>query len=72
MAWHQYAAFSSSNIQSIRYDSNTQVLEVTFLNGGTYQYFDVPDHVSQSFEQAPSKGEFLAANIKGHYRYGKA
>jgi hypothetical protein len=71
MAWHQYAAFSSSNIQSIRYDNATNVLEVTFLNGGTYQYFDVPDYVSMDFEQAASKGEFLAANIKGHYRYSK-
>jgi len=71
MAWHQYPQFTSSNIESIRYDEEQSLLEVTFLNGGTYQYFDVPSHVSQAFEQAESKGQFLAANIKGHYRYSK-
>ena len=71
MAWHQYSAFTSSNIRSIRYSEDTGVLEVTFLNGGIYQYFDVPGHVSRDFENASSKGEFLAASIKGHYRYGK-
>jgi len=71
MSWHQFGAFESSNIQSIRYDDETQTLEVTFLNGGTYHYYDVPSQVSQDFERSESKGQFLAANIKGHYRYGK-
>ncbi|MCB4863181.1 KTSC domain-containing protein [Sphingobium sp. PNB] len=71
MAWHEFPAFESSNIASIRYDDETSTLEVTFLNGGTYQYFDVPEHVSKEFEQQESKGKYLASNIKGHYRYGK-
>ena len=32
----------SSNIRSIGYDQKTQTLEVEFLKGGVYQYFDVP------------------------------
>ncbi len=32
----------SSNIRSIGYDQNRQILEVEFLKGGVYQYFDVP------------------------------
>jgi hypothetical protein len=71
MAWHQYQTFASSNIQSVRYDSETRILEVTFLNGGVYQYFEVPEHVSRDFEQSPSKGEYLAAHIKGQFRYSK-
>lgn len=71
MAWHQFAAFESSNISSVRYDEDTSILEVTFLNGGIYQYFDVPPQVSVDFERAESKGQFLASTIKGSYRYGK-
>lgn len=71
MAWHDFPAFESSNIASIRYDEDTAVLEVTFLNGGTYQYYDVPAQVSADFERSESKGQFLARDIKGSYRYGK-
>jgi hypothetical protein len=71
MAWHEFAPFSSSNIASIRYDDERAILEVVFLNGGTYQYYDVPSHVAQEFESAASKGTFLASTIKGHYRYSR-
>lgn len=71
MAWQQFPPFSSSNIQSIRYEDALLTLEVTFHNGGTYQYYDVPNHVAAAFQAAGSKGEFLASDIKGNYRYSK-
>ncbi|WP_411267567.1 KTSC domain-containing protein [Asticcacaulis sp. 201] len=71
MAWHIYAQFDSSNIAAIKYEDSLQILEVTFKNGGVYQYYDVPAQVSKDFENAPSKGVFLAGSIKGHYRYSK-
>lgn len=71
MTWHQFPAFDSSNIESIRYDDETSTLEVRFINGGTYHYFDVPEHVRMDFERSESKGQFLASNIKGQFRYGK-
>lgn len=71
MTLHQFHDFQSSNIESIQYDDETLILEVRFFNGGTYQYFDVPKKVSESFEQSESKGKFLASSIKGHYRYSK-
>jgi hypothetical protein len=72
MAWQQFPAFESSNIESIRYDDETSTLEVRFLNGGVYQYFDVPEQVKKDFEQAESKGKYLSSSIKGHFRYSKA
>ena len=33
---------SSSNIASIGYDPDNQVLEIEFLSGAVYQYYDVP------------------------------
>jgi len=62
---------SSSNIASIGYDANSQTLEIEFLNGGVYQYFDVPQYVYDGLMSASSHGQYLAHNIKGTYRYSK-
>jgi hypothetical protein len=62
---------TSSNIASIGYDERSQTLEVEFLNGGVYQYFDVPSHVYNGMMSASSHGQYLAQNIKGHYRFSK-
>jgi hypothetical protein len=61
----------SSNVASIGYDEVSQTLEVEFLNGGVYQYFDVPKRIYQDFMSAESHGQYLAKNIKGYYRYSK-
>lgn len=62
---------TSSNIASIGYDENTSTLEIEFLNNSIYQYFDVPHQIYRGLMQADSKGQFLAQNIKGVYRYSK-
>tara|TARA_R110000850_G_scaffold50499_5_gene123851 strand:+ start:994 stop:1203 length:210 start_codon:yes stop_codon:yes gene_type:complete len=62
---------SSSNIASIGYDAGSQTLEIEFLNGGVYQYFDVPPYVHEELMNASSHGQYLAQNIKGAYRYSK-
>jgi hypothetical protein len=61
----------SSNIESIGYDSKSQTLEIEFLNGTIYQYFDVPEGVFGELMSADSHGKYLSANIKGVYRYSK-
>ncbi|MES9898547.1 MAG: KTSC domain-containing protein [Sedimenticola sp.] len=62
---------SSSNIASIGYDEGSETLEVEFLNGGLYQYFDVPQNMYDAMMAADSHGRFLASDIKGVYRYSK-
>jgi len=61
----------SSNIASIGYNEATSTLEIEFLNGSVYQYFDVPKYIYDNLMQAESRGQFLAQNIKGVYRYSK-
>jgi hypothetical protein len=61
----------SSNIARFRYDEKAHVLTVEFKNGGTYNYYDVPQGVFDQMKAAPSKWEFLARNIKGAYRYAR-
>ena len=61
----------SSNIARYRYDERGHVLAVEFKNGGTYNYYDVPQVVYERMKAAYSKGAFLAQNIKGSYRYAR-
>lgn len=61
----------SSNIASIGYDENSATLEIEFLNGGVYQYFDVPKNVYDEIMSASSHGQYLAQNIKGRFRFSK-
>jgi uncharacterized protein len=62
---------SSSNISSIGYDAGALTLEVEFIGGSIYQYFDVPETVYEEFMRAGSKGQFLHENIKNNYRCTK-
>lgn len=71
MAWESFNNFTSSNISSLRYETDSLTLEVGFHNGGVYQYYDVPPQVWGGFKAAESQGKYLAEHIKGHYRYSK-
>ena len=62
---------SSSNIASIGYDPPSQTLEVEFLNGSVYQYYNVPGGIHEAFMGAPSKGQFLASQIKDRFPYSR-
>ena len=61
----------SSNIARYKYDDKMRILTVEFKNGGTYNYYDVQQGVFEQMKNAPSKGEFLARNIKGAFRYAR-
>lgn len=62
----------SSNIARFAYDEPGSVLKVEFKNGTVYDYFDVPSHIFDSMKNAPSKGQYLAQQIKGRHRYARA
>jgi len=61
----------SSNLSCFGYETNTSVLRVEFKNGGIYEYYDVPVHVFEAMKNATSKGQFLAYQIKGIFRYAR-
>ncbi len=62
---------SSSTIRSIGYDGQSSILEVEFISGEIYQYFNVSEYLHQGLMSASSKGQFLNDNIKYGYRYQK-
>ncbi|MDD5183660.1 MAG: PIN domain-containing protein [Paludibacter sp.] len=61
----------SSNLKSVKYDSNQHILEIEFLNESLYQYFDVPENVFENLLSSSSPGRFFENEIKGTYRYSK-
>lgn len=62
-------AVDSSNVSQIGYNSDEMVLVVIFHNGYTYNYYDVTPAEWESFQNADSKGRYLAENIKGVKSY---
>ena len=62
---------ASSNISSVGYDPATQTLEVEFLNGSIYQYFNVGQGLFDEMMASPSKGQFLNTYIRNGYPYSR-
>jgi len=62
----------SSNIASIGYDDVNCILEIEFVNGSVYIYFDVPEQVYRDFRASGSLGSFLNAQIRSRFRYQRA
>ena len=60
---------TSSNLRSVGYDPSTETLEVKFLDGGIYQYDNVPSNIHDALMSAHSHGEYFAANIRNSFRY---
>ena len=59
---------TSSNIVSVGYDGDEQILEVEFNGGSVYQYFGVPEDMYQRLMTAESVGRHLGRHIKGVFR----
>jgi hypothetical protein len=56
---------NSSNINSVGFENG--ILEVEFVSGSVYRYFDVPQEVFESLVNAPSVGKFFNENIRSIY-----
>ena len=65
---HQVA---SSNIRAIGYDVTTQTLEIEFLSGWVYQYYEVPEYLYDQIMKASSKGQFLHYYIRNAFPYSR-
>ena len=58
---------SSSNINQIGYDDETQTMGVEFHSGKVYHYNNVPKEVYEEFVEAPSVGRHFNTEIRGQY-----
>lgn len=67
----QRYSVASSNISSIGYDPGTETLEVEFLSGSIYQYYNVSQNTYDELMNSGSKGRFLNTYIKNAYPYSR-
>lgn len=58
----------SSNIREVGYDQDSNILEILFVDGGLYRYFDVPLTVYEGILSAISPGKYFHANVLKVYR----
>lgn len=61
----------STNISSIGYNPKSKVLEIEFLGGRIYQYYQVTKRIYQGLMVSESKGKYFHKMIKKNYTYKK-
>ena len=61
----------SSSLAAVGYEPKTRVLEIEFLSGAVYRYFDVEAKVHEELMNASSKGRYFNERIRDVYRYGR-
>ena len=59
----------STAIRGFHYRAQEHELEVTFITGRRYVYFDVPQEKIDAFREASSKGAFFNKQIRPYYDY---
>lgn len=68
-----WIAVQSSNLHSVWYDPEQQILKIAFMPEGSgvsyYGYSGVPMSVFLALLAAPSKGKYHHKHIKGQYPY---
>lgn len=65
----KHQSVSSSNIESVAYDSGSQKLQVKMRHGKTYEYSKVPENVHRGLLEARSIGKFHYDQVFGKYPY---
>ena len=59
----------SSNVASVGYSPHLHALEIEFVRGAVYRFLNVPESVYRALCVAPSKGHFIAENLRGKYEF---
>ena len=59
----------SRMILGVRYNEQTQELDVVFQKGGTYRYKCVPPSVYKELLNASSHGQYMHTRVLGKYDY---
>jgi hypothetical protein len=61
----------STAIRRFDYDPQHRRLDVLFVSGGAYSYFEVPETVALGFKAARSKGRYFQQYIRGRFAFRK-
>jgi hypothetical protein len=67
-----YVSVSSTTIDMVGFDPDTQTLGVSFRNGAEYHYYNVPVNVFEGLRSAASPGSYLDGYVKkAGYNYAR-
>jgi len=58
----------STAIANVGYSKRRHILEIEFVSGAVYRYFDVSPSVYHDLMSAESKARFYDSQIRKHYR----
>lgn len=59
----------STAIRDFHYDAAEHRLDIQFVSGKRYSYFDVPETLAADMRKASSKGSFFNHHIRDRYRF---
>jgi hypothetical protein len=62
----------STVIRAFDYDPAERRLDVKFVSGRRYRYFEVPPETYEEMRRSFSKGEFFNARIRDRFRFRPA
>ncbi len=71
MAESIVASVSSTCVDTVFFNGDTNDLTIAFTTGGTYTYSGVPAEVAQGLVDAPSKGKYMHAQVLGKFSFRK-
>ncbi|WBQ07771.1 KTSC domain-containing protein [Kribbella sp. CA-293567] len=58
---------NSSSVRSVGYHLASRTLELEYVNGSVYQYYEVPQPTYAGLLAAPSIGNFVNTRIKPYF-----
>lgn len=64
-------AVKSSNLLSVGYDHENEVLEVEFHSGRVYHYYDVSQETYEGLITADSHGRYFNSHIRDEFLYDR-
>jgi hypothetical protein len=62
----------STRIKSADYNDSTEVLTISFVKGGVYKYYRVPESIYKGIIASSSPGNYLDTFIKPKFMCKKA
>ena len=57
----------STNLSQVDYDSETEEMTITFQDGRSWMYSNVPVTIFQGIQHAPSAGSYFWRQIRSRY-----
>ncbi len=62
---------TSTSVRSVGYDMPTGTLELEYVNGSIYRYYEVPQPTYAGLLAAPSIGNYVNTEIKPYFDFAE-